>query len=391
MHGFYDLFTSMPLKNCGHCGWPSCSTLARRMAAGDSEVADCVYLNMPEYAENKAKVKSLLKEGLKIKVRMPTSSEKVTYVRPCTTESGKVTATAHLMLPFVEGNELKYGLFDPFVLCDFLKNYQPFEDIRCSEKMGIARITYNGKSILLYRNGKIKVRKAKDKDDIFATINLISRIMWGSIICPDCGCDVVDCASGGCLATLCPVLNTPPVLDESKILPRKKVKVSEIFQRLDNIENKDKFIVGIKKLEKTIKDFEKLIDNGEGIYLEDFNNEMVKISLDFIVKTERVEDAVLGIVLIGISRDLKRAVEAASISVDKNELAKEAGELVVDSYFAFKNSDLEKGKEIGGRYQKLSKKLTELKTKKRSKPQILEIEKMARQGANIARILELSL
>ncbi len=145
-------------------------------------------------------------------------------------------------------------------------------------------------------------------------------------------------------------------------------------------------------IKEEIKDFEKLIDNGEGIYLEDFNNEMVKILLDFIVKTEKVEDAVLGILLMGMTRDLTRAIEAASsIKIRENELAKEARQIVVDAFFAFKNSDLEKGKEINDRYQKLSKKLTELDAKKGSKSQILEIEKMARQGANIARILELTL
>ncbi|MFQ5887614.1 MAG: (Fe-S)-binding protein [Candidatus Hydrothermarchaeales archaeon] len=386
----------MPLKNCGHCGWPSCSALARRMTGGDAEIADCAYLSVPEYAENKAKIKSLLKEGIKIGMRMPTRSEKVTYIRPCTTERGKVTATARFVPPFVERKELKYGFYDPFVLCGLLKSYRPFEDVKCSEKLGIARITYDGKSILLFGNGQIKVRKARDKEDVQATIDLISRIMWGSIICPDCGCDVIDCASGGChecLTTLCPVLNGPPVLDADKISMRKKAKGSRIFERLDVIETQGIFMEGIKTLENAVKDFKKLMESKRRVDLQDFNDEMTKISLDFIIKTERLEDAVLGIVLMGITRDLTRAVEAASSTkADKDELIKEAGDLVVGAYFAFRNSDLEKGKEIVDGYQSLSKKIKELSAgKEGSKSQILEIEKMARNGGYIARILELSI
>ncbi len=390
MHSFYGIYTSMPMKNCGHCGWPSCSALARRMTTGEAEPSDCIYLCMPEFSENKAKIQSLLKEGIKIGIMMPTSSEKVTLIRPCTTESGKVTATARLILT-TSGKELKYGFFDTFTLCGLLKNYPSFDDIKCSEKMGIARIGIDGKSILLFGNGKIKVRKARDKEDVLASIDLISKIMWGAIICPDCGCDAIDCASGGCQKCSDPlksVLNALPVIDSDKTPTRRKVKCIKIAEKLETIKTNDKFNEGMKTLNTTVTDFKK--SGGKGADLEDLGNKMKEISLDYIIKTEKIEDAVFGIVLMGITRDLKRAIEAAT-TVDRNEHVKEAVELVADAYSVFKNSDLKKGKEIEERYQRLSEKITELKDKEGSKPHLLEIEKIARNGRNIAKILELKL
>lgn len=390
MKNFYELNIMMPQKNCGHCGWPSCSAMARRMTTGEAEPSDCIYLGMSEFGENKSKIQSLLKEGIKIGVRMPTRSEKVTLIRPCTTESGKVTATARLVLPSSE-KELKYGFFDPFILCGLLNNYRSFEDIKCSEKMGIARIDYDGKSILVFGNGKIKVRKARDTEDVHATINHISKIMWGAIICLDCGCDVIDCASGGCQKCSDPlksVLNALPVIDSDKTPTRRKVKGIKIAEKLETIKTNDKFNEGMKTLDTAVTDFKK--STGKEVDLEDFSNRMKEISLDYIIKTEKIEDAVFGIVMMGITRDLKRAIEAAT-TVDQNEHVKEAVELVADAYSVFKNSDLKKGKEIEERYQRLSEKITELKDKEGSKPGMLEIEKIARNGRNIAKILELKL
>ncbi len=390
MKNFYGLNTLMPQKNCGHCGWPSCSAMTRRMTTGEAEPSDCIYLGMPEFSENKSKIQSLLKEGIKIGIRMPTSSEKVTLIRPCTTESGKVTATARLVLP-TSGKELKYGFFDPFTLCDLLKNYPSFDDIKCSEKMSIARIGIDGKSILVFGNGKIKVRKARDKEDVHASINLISKIMWGAIICPDCGCDAIDCASGGCQKCSDPlksVLNALPVIDSDKTPTRRKVKGIKIAEKLESIKTNDKFMEGMKTLDTAVTDFKK--STGKEVDLEDFSNRMKEISIDYIIKTEKIEDAVFGIVMMGITRDLKRAIEAAT-TVDRNEHVKEVVELIADAYSAFKNSDLKKGKEIEERYQILSEKITELKDKEGSKPGMLEIEKIARNGRNIAKILELKL
>jgi len=389
MKNFYELNTLMPQKNCGYCGWPSCSTLARRMTTGEAKPSDCIYLSMPKFSENKAKIQNILNDGIKIGIRMPTHSEKVTLIRPCTTENGKVTATAQLILP-TNDKELKYGFFDPFALCDVLNNYRSFDDIKCSEKMGIARIDYDGKSILVFGNGKIKVRKARDKEDVLASINLISKIMWGTIICPDCGCNVIDCASGGCQKCSDPgksILNTLPVIDSDKTL-RREVKDIKIAEKLETIQTNKKFAEGIKTLDTAVTDFKKSM--GKDVDLEDLSNKMKKISLNYIIKTEKIEDAAFGIVLMGITKDLKKAIEAAT-TVDPNEHVKKAVELVADAYFAFKNSDLKKGGEIEERYQRFSEKITKLKDKKGSKPWILEIEKIARNGKNIAQILELKL
>jgi len=95
---------------------------------------------------------------------------KVNYIQPCISEKGKIMAEAQLEC----GQKGRF--FDKEKMCKVLQN-SLFKDVKCSKNLGVAKVEYKNKTIILNHKGKIDVRKAWDKEDALATIKLMAKVL----------------------------------------------------------------------------------------------------------------------------------------------------------------------------------------------------------------------
>jgi ArsR family metal-binding transcriptional regulator len=100
-------------------------------------------------------------------------------VNPCT-EDGKVTLES--ILKTEAGAERRKPYFDPIKLCEALKKIKDFSRVRCSSEMGYAIIEYEDKRIHVFKEGKIIIRRAKDRDDALRTLRLVSNILSETVL-----------------------------------------------------------------------------------------------------------------------------------------------------------------------------------------------------------------
>ncbi|MEE8359039.1 MAG: (Fe-S)-binding protein [Candidatus Hydrothermarchaeales archaeon] len=60
-----DIYNLLPKKNCKECGFPSCMAFAVKMLRKDAFMADCPYIDDPEFATQKIKLKEIAADILK--------------------------------------------------------------------------------------------------------------------------------------------------------------------------------------------------------------------------------------------------------------------------------------------------------------------------------------
>ena len=95
-----------------------------------------------------------------------TKDYSINTIRPCATDTAKVTAEVKLSLPKpMTMDELKSHLKKQF------KNMQFAPNIRA------VRIDWEGKVIILFDSGEMYVREAKNERDILETVQLVDRII----------------------------------------------------------------------------------------------------------------------------------------------------------------------------------------------------------------------
>jgi ArsR family metal-binding transcriptional regulator len=51
---------------------------------------------------------------------------------------------------------------------------------KCSESLGVARFDYKDKTLILYRSGRIDLRKMKDIDDASKTMEELGSVLAGA-------------------------------------------------------------------------------------------------------------------------------------------------------------------------------------------------------------------
>ncbi len=401
----------MPRLDCGLCGNPSCRTMARKIATGDAKPERCVNLSTrPEYKKNLQEIGQILREGVEIGAKGTIVIEEtgVTYIHPCISEAGKVTAEARLTSGPEGAFDLKYGFYDPIQLCMILNMAGFFEDVRCSPKLGIGRVTVGDKTALIYKDGRINVRQAKDRDDAIRTVRLISRSLWGAIICSCCGNAGVDCASGGCedcVTQICPVIGGgPPDPTIASRGPTQQTTASSIFDRAKALETQAYFEEGVKQLDEAFEIFEKashkflekqIIDKAALKSIEEKITEANGSAIKFIVETPSVYDAAIGLILSGIAIDLTRMENGLEIVLSSDEELSpklrefflEAVNIATEAYQSFRAVDFDKAKDITDRYAKFQKRWKEAFKNMLEKTALAGIEKISVNGFYISRLL----
>jgi ArsR family metal-binding transcriptional regulator len=408
-HSFHELYNFMPKLDCGLCGNPSCQTMARKIAAGDSELEECLPLSvLPKFQGNLQKIKQLVHEGIEIgaKGTVVIKETGITYIHPCITEAGKVAAEARLTSGPEGAIYLKYGFYDPLQLCATLNKAELFQDVKCSPSLGVGRVALEDKTVLIYKDGRINVRQARDKEDAIRTIRQVSRSLWGAIICT-CGNASVDCASGGCeecVTHVCPVMSGgPPDPTATNQSPPRQIPASTMFRRVKTLETRKHFEEGMKQLDEAFSLFEQaglrfLKRSASDSTLKLIEEKIVqvnKLAIRFIVGTSNVYDAALGLILNGVATDLSRIVDGfRNITSSKKEISSplfthlsEATNMAIEAYNSFRTVNLKRAKQIASRYQRFKKQWMQTFREMPQKDLLIAIEKMAVNGYYISRLL----
>ena len=103
----------------------------------------------------------------------------IQLARPCVDEPGKYIAESQYPNGFMMD-----------VLCTILQNKVLETNIlglKCSERLGVARFELGGNTILLYRNGRIDIRRAADVADARLVMEKIKRMVKDAFT--DTACD----------------------------------------------------------------------------------------------------------------------------------------------------------------------------------------------------------
>ena len=385
--------------------------MTRKIAAGDLEPEECLPLStLLEFKENLQKIKQLVHEGIEIGAKGTVVNEEtgITYIHPCITEADKTSAETRLTLGPEGATDLKYGFYDPLQLCAILNTTEFSQDVKCSPSLGIGRVHADDKTVLIYKDGRINVRQAKDKEDAIRTIRQLSRSLWGAIIC-SCGNASVDCASGGCeqcLTQICPVMSGgPPDPTVTNWSPTKQTIALTIFERVKTLETRKHFEEAMKQLDEafslftqaSLKFLKKHSVNGSTLKLiEEKIVQVNKLAIRFIVETSNVYDASIGLILSGVAMDLSRIMDGLkSLTFSKSEFSSpiftsflsEAINIAIEAYNSFKTIDSEKAKQIAKKYTGFRKQWMETFREMPQKDLLIAIEKIAVNGFYISRLL----
>ena len=89
----------------------------------------------------------------------------VSFIKPCETDKEKVTAEIQLKIPKPWNSD---------ELCSVLRNN--FLDVKCSEKLGIVRVSYLGKVLIFTTEGRVTVRKAENREDVLKTAGYLAEL-----------------------------------------------------------------------------------------------------------------------------------------------------------------------------------------------------------------------
>ncbi|MBS7655884.1 hypothetical protein KEJ50_05225 [Candidatus Bathyarchaeota archaeon] len=217
----------------------------------------------------------------------------IAYIQPCASERGKVTAD------IVMSREDK-TFFDFTMVCLILELYKiMFAEEKCNQVLGAAMIKWRGRDIIVFRNGRISVKRALSKDEVKKILASLNRLLWGSVLCNNCGKPLVDCAFGKC----------------KKCMNAKEFKIdlSYFKKALTGL-----FLVkSLKKLyeasgktlnysiDLTVFDKPKLIDVYQSV------NEAAREALNCIAGASDVSEACLGLIALSLIINFKASIQNA--------------------------------------------------------------------------------
>jgi hypothetical protein len=248
-----------------------------------------------------------LYKGLKNEKTISFGEAEIAYVQPCASERGKVTAD------IVMSKEEK-EFFNFEIVCLILDLYKiMFAEERCSQALGTAMIKWRGREIIIFKNGRINIKRALNKEEIEKILDSLTRLLLGSIICDNCKKPLIDCAFGKCRK--CMNIKEGVKIDANYF----KKALTGLFI----IKSLEKFYEAAKKilnysLDLTIFDTFKLFEVYKSI------NEAAFESLNCINEASSLTEVSLGLITLSLAVNFKIAIQKAlNMSfLNKEEIAK---------------------------------------------------------------------
>jgi len=135
--------------------------------------------------------------------------------------------------------------------------------------LGVAKLMWKGREISIFKNGKIKIQRALNREEIIRVANSVARLIWGAELCEVCGQPALNCASGAC----------------GKCTQEKRVSIE--LDELPNAELLQQSQINLQRARKAApEEAERLLN-------------MARYqALFFAIEAPRKEDAVPGLVLL---------------------------------------------------------------------------------------------
>ncbi len=188
-----------PQIDCGLCGRPTCSSFTRAYLADQLGLDDCPILRTPDFANLRVSLELLKRDNpLGPHVAPPAKSELVLF-SPCAEDSSLISAEARVFNGVGEGQYVRFGGFDPALLCDLLDATEPIlTSVKCSRELGYARADYDESNVTILQDGRVNLRRLPSRaaaEDLFGRIE---RVVLGAIICDCCGCELLSIVVGEC-------------------------------------------------------------------------------------------------------------------------------------------------------------------------------------------------
>jgi hypothetical protein len=138
----------------------------------------------------------VLSKGISLEPLAGPGDPTIIYIQPCTSIEGRINCEFQFGVPGLGTVE---KLFDFGKLARILNTYaDKFTESRVSTNLGVARVQWHGKTILVSRNGRIVIRESISEIDAKATIEFLAKLLAASIICPECGDVILNCSTAIC-------------------------------------------------------------------------------------------------------------------------------------------------------------------------------------------------
>lgn len=145
-------------------------------------------ISIPRFKED-----CVVSKGIEVQELLKIRKETVLYVQPCVSERGKLIADVEL------GKGSNVHFIDPEVMCSLLQIHRRrFAELKCSPSLGVAKVKWKGREISIFKNGKLKIQRVLNENEVLRIATSMSRLIWGATICEVCGLPALSCASGEC-------------------------------------------------------------------------------------------------------------------------------------------------------------------------------------------------
>ncbi len=218
----------------------------------------------------------ILSKGIELSELLEMKKQAILYFQPCASEKGKLMADVEL-----RKEEVGSGPFlDPTVLCSLLEIHRRrFSAVKCSPNLGVAKLTWKGRDISIFKNGKIKIQRALNRSEITKIACSVSRLIWGAVNCDVCGMPALRCASGECRKCMTEE-KSAVALDDLPNAALLTEGYSNLSKALEKISPEERLPAPPEELEKLLRDAQYL-------------------GLFFTMEAPHKENAVLGLALLG--------------------------------------------------------------------------------------------
>ena len=188
-----------PKINCGLCGRAACTGFARALIVGQLDLDDCPVLRLRDYGNLRAELEAMINSDsaprMGVAPELPEGG--VLFTQPCKDTNDRVMAELSLHNGVEPGESMRFAVFDPRTLCDLMNCLElQFGLVKCSSDLGYGRADVDEMNITVLQDGRINMRRVKDRDQVMSVFGKLERALVGATICNCCGCDLLSILSG---------------------------------------------------------------------------------------------------------------------------------------------------------------------------------------------------